>query len=490
MLKVDYTINHIPVGPEYVASLYESISQPVMNFPETGAHPTGAYLLGIRHSNSVYTLFLYLFQPGTGAVVVYVSEPRALSWEQFQAEEREALGFVESMGFLLNSMDFGRMSPADRLAVIGRVPLFHPPRTTLDLVDVAGSTQSLPAHDALSQTPPPTKLIAGVPEDAERFGSVLGDPVRRGEGALDSLEGIEGLEGLILATDRSGQPRSPDASRALERVGKLLGTFGLLIMLFGAGAGAGAGVVGLGCATAASPERGSKTESHLSLGNQQLSQGQWAEAVRAFTTVLEEDETDREALWGMGLAYWRLERPKEAEAYLRRAMASDPKWSTPKNELACVLVELGRCDEAETLLRQVLDDIFYPFPEFAEHNLARALACEGRTDEALKNLEALVLKRPHFCRGYLTMAQLSVQARQPELTIRACDGFEDNCEKNEEIRKQILPEQSAMCYFRKGLAHVELGDVESARTSFMRCQSDGTFGSECIRSLQMLPPLR
>ena len=29
-------INHIPVGPEYVASLYESISQPLMNFPRRG----------------------------------------------------------------------------------------------------------------------------------------------------------------------------------------------------------------------------------------------------------------------------------------------------------------------------------------------------------------------------------------------------------------------------------------------------------------------
>ncbi|MCB9655885.1 MAG: tetratricopeptide repeat protein [Deltaproteobacteria bacterium] len=484
MLKVDYTINHIPVGPEYVASLYESISQPLMNFPETGAHPTGAYLLGIRHPNNVYTLFLYLFQPGTGAVVVYVSEPRALSREQFQVEEHEALGFVESMGFLLNSMDFGRMSPADRLAVIERVPLFHPPRTTLDLVDVASSTQSLPANDALSQPAQPTKLIAGVPE-AERVEG-LGGPLGLG-GGLDSFEGLEGLEGLVLAGDQARpQPaKSPDASRTLERIGKLLGTFGVALTVFGVGAG-GLG----GCATSSPAERGSKTESHLSLGNQQLSQGQWAEAVRSFTTVLEENDTDREALWGMGLAYWRLERPTEAEAYFRRAIASDPKWSTPKNELACVLVERGRCDEAEALLRQVLDDIFYPFPEFAEHNLARALACEGRTDEALKSLEALVLKRPHFCRGYLTMAQLSVQAKQPELTIRACDGFEENCEKNEEIRKQILPEQSAMCYFRKGLAHAEMGDVESARTSFMRCQSDGTFGSECIRSLQMLPPLR
>ena len=78
-----------------------------------------------------------------------------------------------------------------------------------------------------------------------------------------------------------------------------------------------------------------------------------------------------------------------------------------------VLVERGRCDEAEALLRQVLDDILLSLSEFAG-TTSRALACEGRTDEALKSLEALVLKRLHFLsRIPDDGSQLSVQAKQP-----------------------------------------------------------------------------
>jgi Tfp pilus assembly protein PilF len=183
-----------------------------------------------------------------------------------------------------------------------------------------------------------------------------------------------------------------------------------------------------------------------------------------------------------------LGRKDEAESYYRRAIAADPKWSEPKNELAGILISGKRCEEAEQLLLAVTQDIFYPAPEFAEHNLALALSCQGRQEEAVSKLDALVTKRPQFCLGYLTLSQLSAQTRQPETTVKACEDFDRYCAKNEKIKEQVTPDHVAVCYLRSGMAHAQMGDVESARTSFMRCQDHpNALAKECEKALAQLP---
>lgn len=243
-----------------------------------------------------------------------------------------------------------------------------------------------------------------------------------------------------------------------------------------------------GC-TSATPtfEHRRALDSYIDLGHQQLAQAMWLDAIKTFRSVLDRDAEHRDALRGIGLAYLNLGRSTEAEKYFRAAVASDPDWSVPKNELAVVLLQQGRCPEAERVLEEVLKDIFYRTPEFAEHNLARAHACQGRINRAIEALESVVLKRPLFCLGYLTLAELSSEVRRHEVTIRACDDFVHHCEQNEKIRGQIAGEQSALCYLKKGLAYAELGDVESARASFSRCPAGGPHGRECQRSLAMLP---
>jgi Tfp pilus assembly protein PilF len=265
----------------------------------------------------------------------------------------------------------------------------------------------------------------------------------------------------------------------LERLGRLFGAFCFLFAL----------LVTPACKSGGAHQPNDKgATAHADMGNQHLSQGDWPEAIKSFGVALEQDEANREALRGMGVAYLKLGKLGEAERYSRRAVEVDPKWSEPKNELATTLIMLERCKEAEDLLQQVLKDIFYQTPWFAEHNLARALRCQDRPQEAMDLLERTVTKQPHFCLGYLTLSEISAQLKKHETTISACDGFRKNCAEHDKIKEQVLPEYRDMCYLRSGLAHAAIGDVESARASFKRCQSEGAFGKECRRTLEMLPP--
>lgn len=469
MLKVDPSLNHIPARREHVVALYESINQPLVNIPGHGTAPTYAFILGTRNDQGRLTVFVYLHQQKTGAVVVYVCEPRGLSREQYRAEEAEAVRFVESMGFLVDNVHFPTLPPHEQDAVVQRTPLFRPPAAPSG----AGLTSGSPGFDG-------DALFGGLGEaESEVF---------RRAGVSNPPPGMP--PDIVPGSPESAPPGTPPppavappaeplAPEVKARIGRLLGLFSGLLAL---------GLSSACATTQDGPEDRRNIESHVDLGNQQLARGMWPDAVRTFMSVLEEDETHRDALRGMGMAYMNLDRLEEAERFYRKAIEVDPKWSIPKNELAIVLMETGNCGEAEALLEQVLKDIFYPTPEFAEHNLARAQACQGNVEAAMKRLENLVLKRPKFCLGYLTLAQIALDAKAHETTVQACDDFVANCEEDEQIKAQIQPEHSAKCYLNKGMAYAAMGDVESARASFERCNSRGPAGRECQRSLELLPP--
>jgi hypothetical protein len=50
----------------------------------------------------------------------------------------------------------------------------------------------------------------------------------------------------------------------------------------------------------------------------------------------------------------------------------------------------------------------------------------------------------------------------------------------------VSPEQRSLCYLRKGMAYATLGDIESAKQSLAACDSDGAYGRECRRSLELI----
>ena len=554
MLRVDSSLNHIPAGRNHVIGLHESINQPLVNIPNFGTAPTAAFVLGTRNDQGAYTVFVYLHQVETRAVVVYVSEPRHLTHEQYRAEEAEALRFVESMGFMVDNLHFPTLAPPEQDTVMGRIPLFRPPQQTLDLYDVQeepgapGAPAAAifgglsPADSALFQTATPVQGMAataapvvgipasppvgGIPPMALRH-SALPEPAPSGIPAAPAPATASSLTGSLpsgsLGADAamvapgfvaapagqgpsiaggvptggvptggvptgahpvppslSATPQPPRARdpEALRRLGRFLSTFGWAMALLAGSAG---------CKSSGVPKPAASVAAQTDLGNQQLGQGRWPDAIKAFEKALDIEEDNFDALRGTGLAYLKLGRLEEAERFYQLSLEANPKSSLARNELAVVFLEQRRCQDSVPLFEKVLEDIFYPTPEFAEHNLAQAYACLGRTDEALNRLDRLVTKRPYFCLGYLTLSQLASKSRRPESTIRACDDFAHYCEQNDKIKNQVLPQQSALCYLRKGLAYAELGDVESARASFERCQSLGEVGRECGKSLELLP---
>ena len=128
MFQPDPGVRFVPATREQVVALVESINQPQVSIPGKTSQAVQGYLCGLRNPNGTFSILVSLFLPKAGETVVYVHDRRQLSLEDYRQVEIEGLQFLESMGFMLDNLNFRNLAPAQQEATLKRVPVFSPPR--------------------------------------------------------------------------------------------------------------------------------------------------------------------------------------------------------------------------------------------------------------------------------------------------------------------------------------------------------------------------
>ena len=128
MFEPDPSIQFVPVTREQVVALVESINQPQVSIPGKPAQVVQGHLCGIRNPNGTFSIVVSLFLPKSGENVVYLHQKRQLTLEEYRDVEIEGLHFLESMGFMLDNLNFRNMASALQDGTLKRVPLFSQPR--------------------------------------------------------------------------------------------------------------------------------------------------------------------------------------------------------------------------------------------------------------------------------------------------------------------------------------------------------------------------
>jgi hypothetical protein len=109
-------------------ALVESINQPQISIPSKPPQSVTGHLCGLRNPDGSLSLYVSLWLPQSGENVVYVHEPRELPLEAYREAEAEGLQFLESMGFMLDNLNFRNLGPEQQQRTLDRVPLFSRPR--------------------------------------------------------------------------------------------------------------------------------------------------------------------------------------------------------------------------------------------------------------------------------------------------------------------------------------------------------------------------
>ncbi len=124
MFNIDPRIRGIPAGRDQVVALFQSINAPNLAVPGKQAGPAQAFVVGVRGQGGL-AVFVYLYLAESQDCAVYAPRKRNLTPEAYRTEEAEAMAFVESMGFMMDNMNYPGLSADDKDQMIKTLPVFQ-----------------------------------------------------------------------------------------------------------------------------------------------------------------------------------------------------------------------------------------------------------------------------------------------------------------------------------------------------------------------------
>jgi Tfp pilus assembly protein PilF len=144
-------------------------------------------------------------------------------------------------------------------------------------------------------------------------------------------------------------------------------------------------------------------------GTVRLLAGDLEEAVSLFTRSLELKPT-AEAYTFRGWAYSFEGKLDLAIEECRKAIATDPTFGNPYNDIGCYLMEQGARDEAVGWFQRAKEAPRYEPRHFPYLNLGRLYASRGEIAEAVVEFEGALLHNPndHVALGFLERLKLQV----------------------------------------------------------------------------------
>lgn len=128
-------------------------------------------------------------------------------------------------------------------------------------------------------------------------------------------------------------------------------------------------------------------------GHVQQTEGDLAGAIRLYRASLEVHPT-AEAHTFLGWAYSLQARLDEAIAECRKAIALDPDYGNPYNDIGVYLMQRGELAEAIAWLERAKHARRYEPRQFPYINLARIYVRRGEWQRALRELEAALRLAP------------------------------------------------------------------------------------------------
>jgi hypothetical protein len=127
MFSIDPSLTYISGRREQIVAVIESVNQPHVAIPGKNPQPVQAYLCGLRNANASFSIYIYLLLSETKEPVVYTYEQAQFPLEAYREAEAASLQFVESMGFMMENLNFRNQSAEIQEELLKRIPAFAAP---------------------------------------------------------------------------------------------------------------------------------------------------------------------------------------------------------------------------------------------------------------------------------------------------------------------------------------------------------------------------
>ena len=140
--------------------------------------------------------------------------------------------------------------------------------------------------------------------------------------------------------------------------------------------------------------------------------GRYREAVDSFRESIKVLPT-AEGHTFLGWSLSMLGRLEEAVAECHKAIALDPEYGNPYNDIGVYLIDLGRPDEAIPWLENAISAKRYCCYQFPHFNLGRVRVMQGNIDAARRSFEQALRHDPDYLPARMALEYLDADIGKP-----------------------------------------------------------------------------
>ena len=125
MYELTQNITYLRVQKEQIVAIIESINQPMVAASGRALESTRAYIVGMRCASGLFSIYIYLHLLDSNDCLIFLHSPTEIPMEEYHEMELEALGFVESMGFIMDNLNFRNLDTDQQNKTMVNLPVFH-----------------------------------------------------------------------------------------------------------------------------------------------------------------------------------------------------------------------------------------------------------------------------------------------------------------------------------------------------------------------------
>lgn len=139
MYRLDAAREFLAVDAGAIIALYQSVNTASVSLPGLPAATARAIIAGHRCGDGSFDVTIGLHLPESGRHLVFAHDEGALDRDGARTAAKEALGFVEAMGFFMENVNWKDLDAVAQRELAASMKVFHPPpaRVKADVKKVA-----------------------------------------------------------------------------------------------------------------------------------------------------------------------------------------------------------------------------------------------------------------------------------------------------------------------------------------------------------------
>jgi type IV pilus assembly protein PilF len=218
---------------------------------------------------------------------------------------------------------------------------------------------------------------------------------------------------------------------------------------------------------------------HLQIGTSHLNSGNYPQALSELLTAESLDSKNPITHNNLGLTYFFRERNDLAEIHLRKAISLKPDYSDARNNLARILIERGRYNEAMREAQIVVEDLTYPYPEKPLLNVGISQFKLNQFEQSRRTFEKAIEFQRDSCLGHTYFGRSLFELRNYRRAAEALDKASSFCQKSEFDEP----------YYYSALSYYQLGQKQKAEArleGLLKLFPQGEYAEKAINMLETI----